>query len=85
MFTSSTILALIIATAVTVLIALAARRLWGAPVNKLMALAASVVLAVAFSVVNRLFLQQVEIDTVAVIFVMTVFFIIVSQIKPARN
>jgi predicted outer membrane lipoprotein len=85
MFTSSTILALIIATAVTILIALAARRLWGAPVNKLMALAASVVLAVAFSVVNRLFLQQVEIDTVAVIFVMTVFFIIVSQIKPARN
>jgi predicted outer membrane lipoprotein len=85
MFTSSTILALIIATAVTILIALAARRLWGAPVNKLIALAASVILAVAFSVVNRLFLQQVEIDTVAVIFVMTVFFIIVSQIKPARR
>jgi hypothetical protein len=85
MFTLSTITTLIIATAVTILLGLAARRLWGAPVNKLMALAASLVLAVTFSVVNRLFLQQVEIDTVAVIFVMTVFFIIVSQIKPARS
>jgi predicted outer membrane lipoprotein len=78
-------IALIIVTAVSILLGVGARRLWDAPVNKLIALGASLVLAVAFSLVNRLFLQHVEIDSVAVIFVMTTFFIIVSQLKPMRS
>lgn len=82
MLTQSTLIVIAIAMTVSIVASMAARYLWGVPVNKLAALTVSLLLALAFSLVNRLFLQDIEVDSVIIIFVMTLSFIVISQIRP---
>lgn len=82
MLTQSTLIVIAIAVTVSIVTSIAARYLWGVPVNKLAALTVSLLLALAFSLVNRLFLQDIEVDSVIIIFVMTLSFIVISQIRP---